>query len=168
LFLRQPSCQLAPSYDRGLTMRAAPCSWEASQPSEALLESVAASTAAGLSLPTVKRYETARGAKVSEDTVAKMVSALKAAVVVFVDRNGRGSGGRLKKRYPWSSLDRLDGRRCWLHWQSCMQDAPRYRSMQFGAWQGPARIWGDHGHADSGRSGLHDAGSEAVAAVLKK
>jgi len=54
---------------------------------------------AGLSLPTVKRYETG-GAKVSEDAAAKMVSALEAAGVIFVEENGHSPGVRLRKGQP--------------------------------------------------------------------
>ena len=52
--------------------------------------------AAGLSLPTVIRYETG-GAKVSQEAVDKMRAALESAGVVFVDENGGGAGIRLKK-----------------------------------------------------------------------
>ena len=57
----------------------------------------ALASAAGLSEPTIKRYETARGARVSEDAVAKMVAALEAAGVIFVEENGEGPGVRLRK-----------------------------------------------------------------------
>ena len=50
--------------------------------------------AAGLSLPTVKRYETGRGAKVSDDAAVKMVRALEAAGVEFT--NGDAPGVRVK------------------------------------------------------------------------
>ena len=51
--------------------------------------------AADLSLPTVKRYETA-GAAVSEDAVAKIRRALEAAGVTFT--NGDEPGVKLRKR----------------------------------------------------------------------
>ena len=50
--------------------------------------------AAGLSLPTVKRYETG-GAAVSPDAVAKMRRALEAAGVTFT--NGDEPGVKLRK-----------------------------------------------------------------------
>ena len=53
--------------------------------------------AAGLSLPTVKRFETGNGARVSEDAVRRLVAALEEAGVVFVDPNGHGAGVRLRK-----------------------------------------------------------------------
>lgn len=52
---------------------------------------------AGMSLPTVKRYETAAGAKVSDDAVEKLREALELAGVIFVDENGEGPGVRLRK-----------------------------------------------------------------------
>jgi ribosome-binding protein aMBF1 (putative translation factor) len=54
-------------------------------------------TEAGMSLPTVKRYETATGAKVSDDAVEKLRRALESAGVIFVDENGEGPGVRLRK-----------------------------------------------------------------------
>jgi len=53
--------------------------------------------AAGLSLPTVKRFETASNMKVSDDAIAKMIAALEAAGVEFIAENGGGAGVRLKK-----------------------------------------------------------------------
>ncbi len=53
--------------------------------------------AAGLSLPTVKRFETANGVKVSGDAVAMMQTALETAGVIFVEENGEGPGVRLRK-----------------------------------------------------------------------
>ncbi len=53
--------------------------------------------AAGLSEPTVKRFETAKGAKVSDAAVAKMVAALESAGVEFIAENGGGGGVRLRK-----------------------------------------------------------------------
>jgi transcriptional regulator with XRE-family HTH domain len=52
--------------------------------------------AAELSLPTVKRFETANGAKVSADAIAKMVRALETAGVEFT--NGGEPGVKLKSR----------------------------------------------------------------------
>lgn len=54
--------------------------------------------AAGLSLPTVKRFETATGAKVSPDAVARITRALEAAGVEFIAENGGGAGVRLRTR----------------------------------------------------------------------
>lgn len=53
--------------------------------------------AAGLSLPTVKRYETGKGPRVSDDAVGAIRSALEAAGVIFVEENGEGPGVRLRK-----------------------------------------------------------------------
>jgi len=53
--------------------------------------------AAGLSLPTVKRFETDNGVKVSDDAIARMVAALEDAGVQFIPENGGGAGVRLKK-----------------------------------------------------------------------
>jgi transcriptional regulator with XRE-family HTH domain len=53
--------------------------------------------AAGLSLPTVKRFETDNGVKVSEDAISRMVEALGAAGVEFIPENGEGAGVRLRK-----------------------------------------------------------------------
>jgi hypothetical protein len=50
-----------------------------------------------MSLPTVKRYETGAGAKVSSDAVAKLRAALEAAGVEFIAENGGGAGVRLRK-----------------------------------------------------------------------
>ena len=55
--------------------------------------------AAGLSEPTVKRFETANGAKVSDAAVGKMVAALETAGVIFVAENGEGAGVRLRKQF---------------------------------------------------------------------
>ena len=52
---------------------------------------------AGMSLQTVKRYETAAGAKVSDDAVEKLRIALESAGVEFIAENGGGPGIRLKK-----------------------------------------------------------------------
>lgn len=56
--------------------------------------------AAGMSLPTVKRYETGTGAKVSPEAVAKLQAALEAAGVVFIEENGGGPGVRLRGGKP--------------------------------------------------------------------
>lgn len=53
--------------------------------------------AAGLSLPTVKRFETDNGVKVSDDAISKMVAALETAGVEFIPENGGGAGVRLRK-----------------------------------------------------------------------
>ncbi|MDG4898302.1 helix-turn-helix transcriptional regulator [Mesorhizobium sp. WSM4976] len=53
--------------------------------------------AASLSLPTVKRHETGTGAKVSEDAINRMQTALEAAGVEFIPQNGGGAGVRLRK-----------------------------------------------------------------------
>jgi transcriptional regulator with XRE-family HTH domain len=53
--------------------------------------------AAGLSDPTVKRFETRRGATNSAAAVAKMVAALEAAGVEFIAENCGGPGVRLGK-----------------------------------------------------------------------
>lgn len=53
---------------------------------------------AGLSLPTVKRVETGKGAHVSDEARHKLKNALEAAGVVFIQENGGGVGVRLRKR----------------------------------------------------------------------
>lgn len=52
---------------------------------------------AGLSLPTVKRFETANRANVSEEARSRMKSALEAAGIIFIPENGEGPGVRLRK-----------------------------------------------------------------------
>lgn len=52
--------------------------------------------AAGLSLPTVKRWETSNGARVSDDAIDKVRAALEAAGVEFIPKNGGGAGVRLR------------------------------------------------------------------------
>lgn len=52
---------------------------------------------AGLSLPTVKRFEAEFGPHVSDDARAKLQKALEVAGVAFIDENGGGPGVRLKK-----------------------------------------------------------------------
>ncbi|WP_370638277.1 multiprotein-bridging factor 1 family protein [Ancylobacter sp. Lp-2] len=54
--------------------------------------------AAGMSLPTVKRFETGTGARVSSDAVAAIRAALETAGVIFIDQNGNGPGVRLRER----------------------------------------------------------------------
>ena len=54
-------------------------------------------TAAQLSEPTVKRFETGV-ARVSDAALAKMVAALEGAGVEFIPENGGGSGVRLRKQ----------------------------------------------------------------------
>jgi transcriptional regulator with XRE-family HTH domain len=53
---------------------------------------------AGLSLPTVKRVETERGPKVSEDSRYALQRALELGGVEFIDKNGGGPGVRLRRR----------------------------------------------------------------------
>jgi transcriptional regulator with XRE-family HTH domain len=55
-------------------------------------------TAAGLSIPTVKRAEADDGIRVSEDALVAIASALKKAGVEFIAENGGGAGVRLRKR----------------------------------------------------------------------
>jgi transcriptional regulator with XRE-family HTH domain len=50
----------------------------------------ALATAAGLSEPTIKRYETARGARVSREAVARMVAAIEAVGVEFTNADQQG------------------------------------------------------------------------------
>ena len=54
-------------------------------------------TAAGLSIPTVKRAEADGGIRVSEDAVDAIVRALKKAGVEFIAENGGGPGVRLRR-----------------------------------------------------------------------
>ena len=51
-----------------------------------------------MSLPTVKRYETGVGARVSENAVEKLRTALEMAGVEFIPENGGGAGVRLSSR----------------------------------------------------------------------
>ena len=53
---------------------------------------------AGLSLPTVKRFEGGFGPSVSDDARRKLRRALESAGVEFIDENGGGPGVRLRKR----------------------------------------------------------------------
>jgi ribosome-binding protein aMBF1 (putative translation factor) len=53
-------------------------------------------TAAALSEPTVKRFETGV-ANVSQDAISKMRAALEKGGVVFVEENSHGPGVRLRK-----------------------------------------------------------------------
>ena len=54
-------------------------------------------TAAGLSVPTVKRAEADGGIRVSEDAMLAIANALKKAGVEFIAENGGGPGVRLRK-----------------------------------------------------------------------
>jgi len=54
-------------------------------------------TAAGLSIPTVKRAEAAGGIRVSQDAMVAIACALKKAGVEFIAENGGGPGVRLRK-----------------------------------------------------------------------
>ena len=54
-------------------------------------------SAAGLSVPTVKRAEADGGVQVSEDAILAIANALKKAGVEFIDENGGGPGVRLRK-----------------------------------------------------------------------
>jgi transcriptional regulator with XRE-family HTH domain len=53
--------------------------------------------AAGLSVPTVRRYETAL-TPVSDEAITAIRRALEKAGVEFIEENGGGPGVRLKKR----------------------------------------------------------------------
>jgi len=54
--------------------------------------------AAGLSLPTVKRFEADNGTSVSDQAMDKMRRALEANGILFVDEEGGGPGVRFKRR----------------------------------------------------------------------
>lgn len=54
-------------------------------------------SAAGLSIPTVKRAEADGGIRVSEDAVLAIANVLKKAGVEFIAENGGGPGVRLRK-----------------------------------------------------------------------
>ena len=54
-------------------------------------------TAAGLSVPTVKRLESGKGPNVTDEARARLETALQAAGVIFIDENGEGPGVRLRK-----------------------------------------------------------------------
>jgi len=54
---------------------------------------------AGMSLPTVKRVETEKGPKVSNDARSALQHALTLGGVEFIAENGGGPGVRLSKRY---------------------------------------------------------------------
>ena len=54
-------------------------------------------TAAGLSIPTVKRAESDGGIQVSDEAMVKIANALKKGGVEFISENG-GAGVRLAKR----------------------------------------------------------------------
>jgi transcriptional regulator with XRE-family HTH domain len=53
---------------------------------------------AGMSLPTVKRVETDRGPRVSEEARYALKRALEFGGIEFIDENGGGPGVRLRKR----------------------------------------------------------------------
>jgi transcriptional regulator with XRE-family HTH domain len=53
---------------------------------------------AGMSLPTVKRVETERGPRVSEEARSALQRALALGGIEFIDENGGGPGVRLRKR----------------------------------------------------------------------
>jgi transcriptional regulator with XRE-family HTH domain len=53
---------------------------------------------AGMSLPTVKRVESERGPKVSEEARFALQRALGLSGIEFIDENGGGPGVRLRKR----------------------------------------------------------------------
>lgn len=53
---------------------------------------------AGLSLPTVKRYESSSSIRVSPDAIAALQRALERGGIIFVAENGAGPGVRLKKK----------------------------------------------------------------------
>jgi transcriptional regulator with XRE-family HTH domain len=53
---------------------------------------------AGLSLPTVKRVESGRGPRVSDEARYALQVALEAGGVEFIEENGGGAGVRLRKR----------------------------------------------------------------------
>ena len=54
-------------------------------------------SAAGLSIPTVKRAEADGGIRVSEDAVVAIANVLRKAGVEFIAENGGGPGVRLRK-----------------------------------------------------------------------
>jgi transcriptional regulator with XRE-family HTH domain len=58
---------------------------------------------AGLSLPTVKRFEADLGPRVSDEAQNKLQRALESAGVEFIDENGGGPGVRLRKRHQRKS-----------------------------------------------------------------
>jgi transcriptional regulator with XRE-family HTH domain len=62
-----------------------------------LLSQTQVATAAGLSVPTVKRAEADGGIRVSEDAMTAIASALKKAGVDFIAENGDGPGVRLRR-----------------------------------------------------------------------
>jgi transcriptional regulator with XRE-family HTH domain len=53
---------------------------------------------AGMSLPTVKRVETDRGPRVSNEARSALHRALALGGIEFIDENGGGPGVRLRKR----------------------------------------------------------------------
>jgi transcriptional regulator with XRE-family HTH domain len=51
---------------------------------------------AGLSLPTVKRFEAGFGPRVSDEARGKLQRAIEAAGIEFIEENGGGSGVRFR------------------------------------------------------------------------
>ena len=61
-------------------------------------------SAAGISLPTIKRLEAAKGLLGGRETTAQKIRcALEKAGIEFIDENGGGPGVRLRKRVPQKS-----------------------------------------------------------------
>ena len=54
-------------------------------------------TAAGLSVPTIKRVEGAGKVRASDKAIASVCTVLEAAGVEFIEENGGGAGVRLRK-----------------------------------------------------------------------
>ena len=54
-------------------------------------------TAAGLSVPTIKRAEADEGIRVSEDAMLAIANALRKGGVEFIEENGGGAGVRFRK-----------------------------------------------------------------------
>lgn len=59
---------------------------------------------AGMSLPTVKRVESERGPKVSQEARGALQKALHLGGVEFIEENGGGPGVRLRRRQPSKKL----------------------------------------------------------------
>jgi len=57
-------------------------------------------TAAGVSVPTVKRLESGKGPAVTAEARGRLAAALEAAGVSFQPENGEGAGVRLRKSRP--------------------------------------------------------------------
>jgi transcriptional regulator with XRE-family HTH domain len=60
---------------------------------------------AGLSVPTVRRFETSAGLRVSDEARVKLQTSLEAAGVEFIEENGRGAGVRFRS-IPGPNEDR--------------------------------------------------------------